>query len=436
MTSNYHTPIPEGAAANAQTFNDPLGQMDEALSEALLEERDGHIIQDEGVDLAQQARLDFVGAGVTLSNEVGKTKVTIPGGVTDHGALTGLSDDDHTQYLTKDGLREWDEQGSNPSTPATNKWKLFFKSGGLYVIDDAGVVNGPLSPGTYGNLFSEDGVVLNGKISVTVATNNITVALKTLAGTDPSSLDPVYVRINNSIRSVTASLSLTLNAGTQWFALGTPFAALEQNFFVYLGWRAASSAVVIGFARIPYATLYSEFSGTSTNEKYGAFSTAPAASDNVVNIGRFAATLSAAASYNWSVPTFTTSNLIQRPIYESEWCSWLPAPTGYSAVPTSTVYRYRIVNKMVEIEIREGAAGTSNATTITMTAPFTASTLTNMQWHGHGFSQDNGATPTTTAYGAILSGSATLNLYKDPATIWTASGGKRIFALRLWYQIS
>lgn len=98
MTSNYHTPIPEGAAANADTFNDPLGQMDEALSEALLEERDGHIIQEEGVDLAQQARLDFVGAGVSVANSVGKTTVTVPGGITDHGGLSGLSDDDHTQY--------------------------------------------------------------------------------------------------------------------------------------------------------------------------------------------------------------------------------------------------------------------------------------------------------------------------------------------------
>lgn len=98
MTSNYHTPIPTGAAANAETFNAPLGQIDESLSEALLLERDGHIIQHEGVDLAQQARLDFVGAGVSVANGIGKTTVTIPGTITDHGALTGLGDDDHPQY--------------------------------------------------------------------------------------------------------------------------------------------------------------------------------------------------------------------------------------------------------------------------------------------------------------------------------------------------
>jgi len=147
MTSNYHTPIVEGAAANAQTFNGPMAEFDQALTDALLTEKDGHIIQEEGVDLAQQARLDFVGAGVTVTNEVGKTKVTIPGGVTDHGALSGLSDDDHAQYLLKSGLREWDEQGSDPSTPTSGKWKLYFKSDGLYLIDDTGLVMGPLGLG-------------------------------------------------------------------------------------------------------------------------------------------------------------------------------------------------------------------------------------------------------------------------------------------------
>lgn len=85
MTTNYHTPIPTGAAANAETFNAPLGQIDESLSEALLLERDGHIIQHEGVDLAQQARLDFVGAGVSVANGIGKTTVTIPGTIVQSG---------------------------------------------------------------------------------------------------------------------------------------------------------------------------------------------------------------------------------------------------------------------------------------------------------------------------------------------------------------
>jgi flagellar basal body L-ring protein FlgH len=65
----------------------------------------GHTIQDEGVDLPTRAKLDFIGATVTVTDDAinNATKVIITagsgGGVTDHGALTGLGDDDHTQYL-------------------------------------------------------------------------------------------------------------------------------------------------------------------------------------------------------------------------------------------------------------------------------------------------------------------------------------------------
>lgn len=40
----------------------------------------GHVIEDEGTPLAQRADLNFVGAGVTVTDAGGKTVVTIPGG--------------------------------------------------------------------------------------------------------------------------------------------------------------------------------------------------------------------------------------------------------------------------------------------------------------------------------------------------------------------
>jgi hypothetical protein len=36
------------------------------------------------------------------------------------------------------------EQAIDPVAPATGRWKHYFKSDGLYIIDDAGVVTGPL----------------------------------------------------------------------------------------------------------------------------------------------------------------------------------------------------------------------------------------------------------------------------------------------------
>lgn len=242
MTNNYHTPIPEGAAANAETFNGPLGQMDEALSEALLEERDGHIIQDEGVDLAQQPRLNFAGAGVAVTNDAGnnRTLVTISGGVTDHGALTGLEDDDHTLYLLKSGLREWDEQSGDPSTPASTKWKAYFKPDGFYVIDDAGLALGPLL-GVIPNFIT--GLTLSN--NVVDATNDIDIATGKAADS-----------ANTVMMSLTSALTKRLDAN---WAVGTNQGGLDTGsianatYHVFLIRRPDTGVVDVLFSTSPTA---------------------------------------------------------------------------------------------------------------------------------------------------------------------------------------
>ena len=157
------------------------------------------------------------------------------------------------------------------------------------------------------------------QIVPTVASNNLTVALKTLSGNDPSALDPVRIRIGNTIHSITSALSVTKNAGTNWSNAGSAeLATKEIDYFVYLGYNA-TDGVVLGFSRIPYGALYSDFSATTTEDKYCAISTITnaTASDVYTNIGRFAATLSAGAGYTWSVPTFTSVNLRQVPTLEA-----------------------------------------------------------------------------------------------------------------------
>jgi len=155
-----------------------------------------------------------------------------------------------------------------------------------------------------------------------VTSNDLTVALKTLAGNDPSADDPVYIRIGTaSIMKVTSALSVTKNAGTNWCNAGsTGLATKEIDYFTYLGYNA-TDGVVIGFSRIPHGRIYSDFSTTTTDEKYCAISTISNAvgSNPYVVIGRFAATLSAGAGYTWTVPSFTALNLINRPIYETRW---------------------------------------------------------------------------------------------------------------------
>lgn len=269
-----------------------------------------------------------------------------------------------------------------------------------------------------------DGTVLNGKIVPSVASNNLTLTLKTCAGNNPSATESVWVKINGTWRKVSAPLSVTVNAGANTFNAGSnELKTQEVDYFAYLAYRAASTAIVLGFSRIPSATLGSDFSGTSTNEKYCAWSTAPAAGDDCTVIGRFAATLSAAAG-NWSVPTFTNKNLINRPIYETRDLTYAPTITGYSANPGSGVYQYRLRLDYCFYNLIEAANGTSNATTKTYTAPFTAAATK------IGFIPlplDNGANKAL-GFSQISTASNIINMYLSAAAAWTNTGTAAIQA--------
>lgn len=229
--------------------------------------------------------------------------------------------------------------------------------------------------GANGRSWIGEGQMKNGKLSVSVATNDLTVAVVTIAGTAASASNPIYVRINNTVRKITGALSVTKNDGTNWCnSGGAELATKEVDYFVYLGYNA-TDGVVIGFSRIPYAKNYNDFSTTTTNEKYCAISTITnaAAGDDYVNIGRFAATLSAGAGYTWSVPTFTTKNLIQHPIYNTRALSFAPtiAFTAGTAPNTvsSGVYYYSINGNVCTVStftIYTNAGSTVTSATLTL----------------------------------------------------------------------
>jgi hypothetical protein len=282
---------------------------------------------------------------------------------------------------------------------------------------------------------SPRGYLINGKIVPSVASNNLTVAIKGLDGNDPSATNPVYCRIGDTERSITTALSVTKNAGTNWCnAGGANLATVEIDYFVYLGYNA-TDGVVIGFSRIPYATEYDDFSATTTSSKYCAISTITnaAAGDDYENIGRFAATLSAGAGYTWSVPTFTNKNLIQRPIYESRWLFIYPANTGLASYSANEAY-YRISGRTVYYVGNLG--GVSNATTFTGVLPIDAIRNTSPYMGGIlEFAQDNSVSTTTPGKLLILSAVTTVDFYKDMNGLgWTASNNK-VARFNFFYEI-
>lgn len=274
------------------------------------------------------------------------------------------------------------------------------------------------------------------QISRTVASNNLTVAIKDADGNNATAAKPLNFNINGTIRKLSGALSVAVNAGVNTFNLGAAeFLNLDQELFVYIGWRASDSSVFVLLHRRPDYREYAGISATATSENYGAYSgSAPAATDQITVIGRVNVKNSGTASFNWSVPAGPIT--INRPIFETSWLTWTPTITGFSANPTSTVNRYQINWDNICIEVRQGAAGTSNATGFTMTMPFTAKTITNMVWACQHGGDDNSVVLAAACYATIASGSNTLNLYKDLATTaWTGSGTKRTRTLQLFYDI-
>ena len=231
--------------------------------------------------------------------------------------------------------------------------------------------------------YAPEGFLINGKIVPSVASNNLTLALKGMDGNDPSATNPVYCRIGSVVRSITAALSITTNAGNNWLNLGsTELAAKETDLFVYLGWNTNGGGnIMLGISRVPYINNVSEINASGYNERGMSITgtTSWATTDILVNVGRFAATLSAGAGYTWSVPTFTAINLIQRPIYETRWLIWVPTLTWTAGLaPASiaySVYRYKIREK--EINISVGFIYNTGGTTVTklvVTSPMSIAT--------------------------------------------------------------
>lgn len=262
-----------------------------------------------------------------------------------------------------------------------------------------GILVGHNQDGTHKLSFnSPEGFLINGKIVPSVASNNLTVALKGLDGNDPSATNPIYIRIGDTVHSITSALSVTKAAGTNWFNAGSAeLATKEIDYFVYLGYNA-TDGVVIGFSRIPYATEYSQFSTTSTNEKYCAISTITnaAAGDDYVVIGRFAATLSAGAEYTWSVPTFDSKNLIQRPIFETRILDWQPIFSASGSMTYTSVsilsIGYKVAGSSFQYAITaRGTTGGSASNRLIFTVPFVVGSSSNYQTFV-GYCRDGGGT--------------------------------------------
>lgn len=167
------------------------------------------------------------------------------GGVTAHSALTGLSGDDHLQYLLATGLREWSEQGSDPSTPASTKWKLYFKSGGLYYIDDAGAVIGPLSTGGGASGHGQCYLSKSGTNLILMPYNGTQLIINSAAQTIP---DAGVTLAPPAVASTTYYIYAYMNTGTMTLEQSTTVPVAQAITGVMIK-TADATRTLVGMAR-------------------------------------------------------------------------------------------------------------------------------------------------------------------------------------------
>lgn len=177
----------------------------------------------------------------------------------------------------------------------------------------------------------------NGKIVPSVAGNALTVAIKTLNGNDPSSTNPVYVKIGDNIRSITAALYVTLAGGTDdWDRTSYTY-----SLFVYLGWDSTNSRVEILLNPMPMLLTYPAANPAAPNplrtrSAYGSNSATAIASGHAVqNIGRIDGVAQSAADNYTAV---TATNVLSYPCFWTPWLASPEVPSRSNAADTTPVF--------------------------------------------------------------------------------------------------
>lgn len=119
------------------------------------------------------------------------------------------------------------------------------------------------------------------------------------------------------------------------------------------------------------------------------------------------------------------------------WFNWSPSFTGYSANPVNGVYRFKVDGSTLHAVIREAFNGTSNAGSLTISAPVIAKTITNQTWLAPAVVVDNGNTVTPWSRGRIGSNESVFTFGTTSAIDggFTSSNGKKVTTFSIVYEI-
>lgn len=194
-------------------------------------------------------------------------------------------------------------------------------------------------------------------IVTSVASGNLTVALKNYEGNDPTPTKPVKIQIGGVIRTITSALSITILWGiVPFFNSGSAELAWKEiDYFTVLIYDSGTSSVRLWITRAILWSIFSDWVAPSVdqiNERVlydSLFNNSGwniSATSQVVNIGRFNATLSAGLA--WSIPA--TSVIINSPKNLTNPLTYLPVLSGWTGAIGAYTFQnwwYQIIEKKV-----------------------------------------------------------------------------------------
>lgn len=118
-----------------------------------------------------------------------------------------------------------------------------------------------------------------------------------------------------------------------------------------------------------------------------------------------------------------------------KWTDYTPTYGGFSTDPTNVIARYYLVGKLCTARIVMETAGTSNANTFTVSAPFTAGSQ-GLAYASVPFHVDGGVTSINNSFVMIANSSATFQLYNQGGyNGWTTSDAKRAY-FTITYEVA
>jgi len=329
------------------------------------------------------------------------------------------------------------EEGSTPATPGSGKWKLYPKSSGLYLLDDAGNEIGPLDSSNV--LLTTGGTSTAFTITTLPAAALVTgesfrIKFHTTAGATPTlnrdGLGAKSIKYYDamgtkqaatSTQIITDMILTILYDGTDYVLLNSGISDGWVNFSGTCTYVSANSFTVAGDYTALFKRSLKLRIKQTTNKYFQVVSSSYSAPNTTVVI-------TGGGDYSLANAAITD------PYYSNEETpndfpstfAWTPTFGGFSVSPTIVTCKFRLYPYGIYVEILANG-GTSNANAFTVTAPPGVTLSANATLGIMLITIDNGATITTTP-GKLSSNGDSLPKYsitKDfPGAAWTASGTK------------